>query len=80
MTLEECIAECERLARVAEPLKQTEVYKYNKQVAEWLRELRNYRALFRRIGRVLYEYGYTIDDLDTIFGKVNREVNADDNT
>lgn len=45
MTLNECIAECERIARVAEPLKQTEVYKYNKQVAEWLRELQEYRAI-----------------------------------
>lgn len=44
MTLNECIAECERIARAAEPLKQTEVYKYNKQVAEWLRELKAYRC------------------------------------
>ena len=45
MTLNECIAECERIARAAEPLKQTEAYKYNKQVAEWLRELKEYRAI-----------------------------------
>ena len=45
MTLNECIAECERLARVAEPLKQTEVYKYNKQLADWLRELQIHREI-----------------------------------
>lgn len=49
MTLNECIAECERIARVAEPLKQTEVYKYNKQVAEWLRELQECREIMEFI-------------------------------
>jgi len=49
MTLNECIAECERIARVAEPLKQTEAYKYNKQVAEWLRELQECREIMEFI-------------------------------
>lgn len=49
------------------------------QLAEWLKELKKYRAIFEKIGRILHENGYTIDDLDTIFGKVNdEEVNADD--
>ena len=49
MTLNECIAECERIARVAEPLKQTDVYKYNKQLAEWLRELQECREIMEFI-------------------------------
>lgn len=50
-----------------------------KQLAEWLRELKKYRTIFRKVERILFENGYTMDDLDTIFGKVNSEVNADDN-
>ena len=50
---------------------------YHKQLAEWLRELKKYRAIFEKVGKILADNGYTIDDLDTIFGKVNEEVNAD---
>lgn len=49
-----------------------------RQLAEWLRELKKYRAIFGKVGKILADNGYTIDDLDTIFGKVNREANADD--
>lgn len=51
----------------------------HRQLAEWLRELKKYRTIFRKIERILFENGYTMDDLDTIFGKVNSEVNTDDN-
>ncbi len=47
-------------------------------VSVWLRELKKYRAIFEKVGKILADNGYTIDDLDTIFGKVNEEVNADD--
>lgn len=50
---------------------------YHRQLAEWLRELKWYRAIFEKVGKTLADNGYTIDDLDTIFGKVNEEVNAD---
>lgn len=49
-----------------------------RQLVEWLRELKKYRAIFVKVGKILADNGYTIDDLDTIFGKVNREANADD--
>lgn len=49
-----------------------------RQLADWLKELKKYRAIFEKVGKILADSGYTIDDLDTIFGKVNREVNADD--
>lgn len=45
----------------------------HRQLAEWLRELKKYRAIFEKIGRILHENGYTMDDLDTIFGKANDE-------
>ena len=51
----------------------------HRQLAEWLKELKKYRAIFEKVGKILADNGYTIDDLDTIFGKVNEEVNADDN-
>ena len=50
----------------------------HRQLAEWLRELKKYRAIFEKVGKILADNGYTIDDLDTIFGKVNGEVNADE--
>lgn len=87
MTIDEAIAKEEALAysygerykRMGEPvgdLKELEAE--HKQNAEWLKELKKYRAIFEKIGRILHENGYTMDDLDTIFGKVNEEVNADD--
>lgn len=52
-----------------------------RQLAEWLRELKKYRAIFEKVGKILADNGYTMDDLDTIFGKVNdEEVNADGRT
>ncbi len=48
-----------------------------RQRAAWLKELKKYRAIFENIGRVLSNYGYTMDDLDTIFGKVKEKENTD---
>ena len=39
----------------------------HRQLAEWLRELKKYRAIFEKVGKILADNGYTIDDLDTIF-------------
>lgn len=50
----------------------------HRQLAEWLRELKKYRAIFEKVGKILADNGYAIDDLDTIFRKVNEEVNADE--
>ena len=55
-----------------------ECAKDHRQLAEWLTELKKYRAIFEKVGKILADNGYTIDDLDTIFGKVNGEVNADE--
>lgn len=41
----------------------------HRQLAEWLRELKKYRAIFEKVGEILADNGYTIDDLDTIFAK-----------
>ena len=49
----------------------------HRQLAEWLRELKKYRAIFEKVGKILADNGYTIDDLDTIFGKVNEEIKTD---
>ena len=49
----------------------------HRQLAKWLRELKKYRAIFEKVGKILADNGYTIDDLDTLFGKVNSEVNDD---
>ena len=50
----------------------------HRQLAEWLKELKQSRAIFEKVGKILADNGYTIDDLDTIFGKANGEVNADE--
>ena len=73
MTIDECITDCEQVMFGAQMMKQTEVYDYNRQLAEWLRELKKYRAIFEKVGKILADNGYTIDDLDTIFGKVESE-------
>ena len=52
----------------------------HRQLAQWLKELKKYRAIFEKGGKILADNGYTIDDLDTIFGKVNGEVNADEDS
>ena len=51
---------------------------YHRQLTEWLKELKKYRVIFEKVGKILADNGYTMDDLDTIFGKVNGEVNADE--
>lgn len=88
MTLEEAIWKEEALAysfgerykRLGEPVGDLpELEAEHKQYAEWLRELKKYRALFEKVGKILAENGYTMDDLDTIFRKANdEEVNADE--
>jgi hypothetical protein len=50
----------------------------HRQLAEWLKELKKYQAIFEKVGKILADNGYTIDDLDTIFGKVNREASTDE--
>ena len=81
MTLEEAIYKEEALAysfgerwkRLGEPVGDLpELEQEHRQLAEWLKELTKYREIFNKIGEILNEYGYTIDDLDTI-----EEVNAD---
>lgn len=55
--------------------------KESQEVVELLRELQKYRAIFVKVGEILADNGYTIDDLDTIFGKANDvEVNADEDS
>lgn len=92
MTIEEAIKNAEELAELNED--QARVYREqddiigawsyeecaseHRQLADWLKELKKYRAIFEKVGKILADNGYTIDDLDTIFGKVNREVNAND--
>lgn len=76
MTLDEAI---KRYKNHSECIQQTLITKEEAvNVYEWLRELKKYRAIFEKMGKILADNGYTIDDLDTIFGKVNEEVNADD--
>lgn len=43
MTIDECIADCEQVLFGTQMMKQTEAYNYNKQLAEWLKELKAYR-------------------------------------
>ena len=87
MTIEEAIKHCEEVAekyceKVEEGLTADDFCdscaSEHRQLAEWLRELKKYRAIFEKVGKILADNGYTIDDLDTIFGKVNEEVNADE--
>ena len=56
-----------------------EYAKEHRQLAEWLRMLKKYNVIFEKIGKILADNGYTMDDLETIFGKANdEEVNADE--
>ena len=94
MTLEEAIKHCEEVAEqkkesIAEyeqnPIHYEKEIRYckecaeeHRQLAEWLRELKKYRVIFKKVGKILAENGYTMDDLDNIFKKANdEEVNAD---
>lgn len=55
---------------------QAKVYR---QGAEWLRELKKYRTIFKKVGETLANNGFTIDDLYAIYVKTEgEEVNADD--
>ena len=92
MTIDEAIKHCEEVAERLEteckPISDTSVKfptEYDRQcasdhrqLAKWLRELKKYRAIFDKVGKILADNGYTIDDLDTIFGKVNVEVQNDE--
>ena len=89
MTLDEAIKHCEEVAENQEWLSESydddsmgaklckECASEHRQLAEWLKELEKYRTIFENIGQILSDNGHTMDDLDTIFGKVNGEVNAD---
>lgn len=86
MTLEEAIYReealtysfGERYKRGGEPIGELpKLEEEHRQLAEWLKELKMYKAVFEKVGMILYEYGYTMDDLETIFGKVNEEAKAD---
>lgn len=69
----------ERLLFKEEENECKEYAKEHRQLAEWLRELKKYRFIFEKVGKILADNGYTMDDLDTIFGKANdEEVNADE--
>lgn len=51
----------------------------NRQIAEWLKELKKYRAIFEKVGETLANNGFTIDDLYAIYVKTEgKEVNVDD--
>ena len=91
MTIDDEIKHCEEVAENQEWMAENydddsmgtklckECAEKHRQVAEWLRELKKYRAIFEKIGRILRDNGYTMDDLDTIFGKANdEEVNTDE--
>jgi hypothetical protein len=43
MTLDECIKECENVVKISKKLKRFESYRYNTQLAEWLKELKAWR-------------------------------------
>lgn len=90
-SIDEAIKHCEEVAEeqewqayksvsrtYVERMSCEECAKEHRQLAEWLTELKKYRAIFEKVGKILADNGYTIDDLDTIFGKVNGEVNADE--
>jgi hypothetical protein len=89
MTIEEAIKHCEEVADTCEyeaskydmtdayersvACKEGECASEHRQLAEWLRELKKYRAIFEKVGKILADNGYTIDDLDTIFAKAGSE-------
>ena len=81
MTIDEAIKHCEDVAKGHERnceifADDPELWQINMEwadnyncIAEWLMELKKYRAIFEKVGEILGENGYTMDDLDTIFGK-----------
>lgn len=54
MTVDECIKDCEAIMFGAKMLKQTEAYRYNRQLVMWLKELKK----LRKEQRIVYENGY----------------------
>lgn len=84
MTLEEAIKHCEEVADKYDTElnlincgisnescdKCLECASEHRQLAEWLRELQKYRQIFVRIGEILSENGYTMDDVDAILAKM----------
>ena len=88
MTLDEAIQECIKDAqRITEGFydddgnwcHDPEIGDKCIQVAEWLKELKKYRAIFKKVGESLANNGYTIDDLYAIYVKTeSKEVNADE--
>ena len=52
MTLDEYIKDCEQVMFGAQMMKQTEVYEYNRQLVELLRELQQWREFGNRIGQI----------------------------
>lgn len=91
MTLEEAIKHCEEVAKELEEEavkgccddsetmdKCIECADEHRQLAEWLRELKKYRAIFEKVGKILADNGYTIDDLDTIFAKTEGDKNVNE--
>ena len=72
MRLDDIITECEQIAFGASMMKQTEVYKYNMQLAKWLKELQMYRELIEnrsfRVVNPMNTYEYIavvrVDDLE----------------
>lgn len=75
MTLEECITECEQIMFGAQMMKQTEVYEYNRQLAEWLKELKAWRTFGLRVGEIiaLYLPQEELKKLEQKISEVNKE-------
>lgn len=89
MTLEECISGCEQIMFGARLMKQSEVYEYNEQLTEWLRELKEIKHLFSITEKLLkanFRDGLidVVDGYDILFSEhkqlreIFEEVNADE--
>ena len=87
MTIDEAIKHCEEEAEEQQKMGERnydddclEYAKEYRQLAEWLKELKKYRAIFEKVGETLANNGFTIDDLYAIYVKTEgKEANADDN-
>lgn len=89
MTLEECISGCEQIMFGARLMKQSEVYEYNEQLTEWLRELKEIKHLFSITEKLLkanFRDGLidVVDGYDILFSEhkqlreIFEEVDADE--
>ena len=56
MTIDECISGCEQVMFGAQMMKQTEVYEYNRQLAEWLKELKTHREIHEILLQTLVDF------------------------